>query len=114
MRAAIQQSGESTAAIARQYGLSPSTVMKWRRRNFTHDVSSARHNNLSSISELEEYLLVSLRTESLVNIRPAVNQALNFGDLALFRRPMQRRQKVVQKLGKVAPEFGHGGVPVVC
>ena len=64
IRAAIQQSDESTAALARRYNLTQNTVRKWRQRDFTHDKSSARNYNPSSINEREEYLLVCLRKDA--------------------------------------------------
>ncbi len=34
----IQNSPKSIAKLAKQYGINPKTVFKWKKRAFTHDV----------------------------------------------------------------------------
>ena len=68
LRAKFQKSRESDAALAEENNVHRATVRKWRKRDFTEDLSSKRHNLRSSLSELEERMIVGLRTHEMLPV----------------------------------------------
>ena len=66
IRKRIQQSDASVsdAALGREFNLHPATIKKWRRRDFTEDLSSKRHHQRSSLSELTQAVIVVLRRDA--------------------------------------------------
>ena len=65
IRKRIQESDASIsdAALGREFNLHPATIKKWRRRDFTEDLSSKRHHQRSSLSELTQAVIVVLRRD---------------------------------------------------
>lgn len=62
IRAELQASKASPRALARQYGLNPKTVAKWRRRNTTADSPMGpREKRSSTLSPEQEALVVEFR-----------------------------------------------------
>lgn len=57
VRAYIQASTETTAALARELGVSETTVRRWRGRKSAQDRSHARHNLGASTSLAEEAII---------------------------------------------------------
>ena len=60
-RAYIQKSRASHAALARELGIHPRTVARWKARQDVADRSTRPHRSATSISEWEEALIVELR-----------------------------------------------------
>ena len=60
-RAYIQKSRASHAALARELGIHPRTVVRWKARQDVADRSTRPHRSATSISEWEEALIVELR-----------------------------------------------------
>src|SRR3712207_482886 len=54
VRRAIQASQESVRALARRYGLSPTTVQKWRKRQTVTDERMGPKQPRSTVLSLEE------------------------------------------------------------
>ena len=60
-RAYIQQSLASTASLAREPGVHPRTVARWKARHEVHDRSHVPHRLATAISLWEEALILELR-----------------------------------------------------
>jgi transposase-like protein len=79
-RAYIQHSDLSVAALAGELGVSETTVRRWRRRSSTEDRSHQPHRINTSLSPVEERIVVELRTTlelSLDDIVEVVRRCLN-------------------------------------
>jgi hypothetical protein len=67
IRRAIQRSEESVRALAKRYGISPTTVQKWRRRQTTADAPmgpKAIHSTV--LTTEEEAMIVAFRRHTLL------------------------------------------------
>ena len=67
IRRAIQARKESVRAAARRYGISPTTVQKWRSRQISVDVRMGPKEVRSSVLSLEqEAVIVAFRRHTLL------------------------------------------------
>lgn len=67
VRAELQASKESTRTLAKQYGLNPKTVAKWRKRTSTADTPMGPHLPRSSVlTPAEEAMVVEFRRRTLL------------------------------------------------
>jgi len=67
IRAAIQRSQASTAALSRELGINPKTVAKWRKRETVEDRKTGPKEPRSTIlSEAEEAMVVAFRRHTLL------------------------------------------------
>lgn len=67
VRRALQRSEESVRALARRYGISPTTVQKWRRRTTVADQPMGPAEPHSTILSLEqEAMIVAFRRHTLL------------------------------------------------
>lgn len=67
IRAAVQRSQASTAALSRELGINPKTVAKWRKRETVEDLRTDPKRPRSSVlSEAEESMAVALRRHTLL------------------------------------------------
>jgi transposase InsO family protein len=79
-RAYIQKSRASHAALARELGIHPRTVARWKTRQDVADRSTRPHRLATTISEWEEALIVELRRGlalPLDDILEAMRRCLN-------------------------------------
>jgi transposase-like protein len=79
-RAYIQKSRASHAALARELGIHPRTVARWKTRQDVADRSTRPHRLATTISEWEEALIVELRRSlalPLDDILEAMRRCLN-------------------------------------
>ena len=66
-RRKIQNSKKSIAKLANQYGINPKTVVKWKKRDFVHDVRKGPKDPHSTVlSRKEEALIVAFRKQKLL------------------------------------------------
>src|SRR4028118_759816 len=66
-RRALQRSEESGGALARRYGMSPTTVQKWRKRETTADRPMGPSEPKSTVLSLEqEAMIVAFRRHTLL------------------------------------------------
>ena len=66
-RRKIQNSQKSIAKLAKQYGIAPNTVFKWKKRDFIQDASRGPKNPHSTVlSREEEALIAAFRKHSLL------------------------------------------------
>lgn len=68
VRRAIQQSDKSNKALARQYGITPATVKKWKNRDSVEDQSHRPKNMGTTLSKEQELLVVELRRTLLLSL----------------------------------------------
>ena len=61
-RGYIQNSSKSVAALAKELGKSETTIRRWKNRDSVEDRSHRPHKLSSSLSDVEERLVVELRT----------------------------------------------------
>ena len=67
IRAAIQRSKASAAALSRTYGINPKTVLKWRKRATVEDRKTGPKEPRSTVlSEEEEAMIVAFRRHTLL------------------------------------------------
>ena len=67
VRLTIQRSEESVRALATRYGVSPTTVQKWRKRGHVHDAAMGPKEVRSSVLTLEEEAaVVAFRRHTLL------------------------------------------------
>ena len=79
-RAYIQQSGASAGELARELGIHPRTVARWRGREDVLDRSARPHRIATKISEWEEAMIIELRRElalPLDDIVEAMRRCIN-------------------------------------
>ena len=80
VRVEIQASSESVAVLAERYGVSETTIRRWRGRTSPEDRSHVRHNLGQATSPLEETIIAELRTLgglSLDDITEVMNRCVN-------------------------------------
>jgi transposase-like protein len=58
VRRAIQESQESVRALARRYGISPTTVQKWRNRQTVSDARMGPKQPRSTVLSIEEEAII--------------------------------------------------------
>ena len=67
VRRAIQQSQTSIAALAKQHGINPKTVQKWKKRDFLHDAPMGPKTPRSTVlTTEEESAIVAFRRYTLL------------------------------------------------
>jgi transposase-like protein len=67
VRAELQASQEKTSTLAKRYGLSPTTVSKWRSRTTTDDAQMGPSSPRSTVLSLaEEAMVVEFRRRTLL------------------------------------------------
>jgi transposase InsO family protein len=66
IRRAIQARQERVRAAAKRYGISPTTVQKWRGRQTTTDARMGPKEVRSSVLSLEEAVIVAFRRHTLL------------------------------------------------
>ena len=67
IRAAIQRSQASIAALSQEFGINPKTVAKWRKRETVEDLKTWPKEPRSSVlSEAEEAMVVAFRRHTLL------------------------------------------------
>jgi uncharacterized protein YggE len=67
VRRAIQNSQASIRTLAKQSGLNPKTVAKWKKRNHVQDAPMGpKHKQLTVLSVEDEALIVAFRKHTLL------------------------------------------------
>ena len=99
-RAEIQASSDPVSVLARRYGVSETTVRKWRARRDSEDRSHARHDLGAATTPEDEMLIAELRTRAGLSLdditevmRRCVHPGLSRGSVwrALRRMGLNRR-----------------------
>ena len=90
VRAAIQRSEASIAALSRAYGVNPKTVAKWRKRASVADAAMGPKERRSTVlSREEEALVVAFRRHTLLPLDDCL-YALQATILRLTRSSLHR------------------------
>ena len=91
VRAVIQTSVDPVAALARRYGVSETTIRRWRkRRGEVMDRSHARHNRGESTTPEAEALIAELRTTLALSLDDIVEVMRRCVDPGLSRSAIWR------------------------
>lgn len=103
IREEIKNSNLSYRSLVSKYNVSLDTIYKWKKRESVEDKSHTRHNLLSKVSEVEEEIIIELRTQvrlSLDDITQVMQRCINpqLSRSSIYRA-MKRR--VVSQLPEV-------------
>lgn len=90
MREFIRESDLPTAVLARLLKVSETTVRKWRKRDFTDDVSHKPHNLNTTLSPAQEYVVVELRKRLLLSLDELLVITQQFINSNVSRAGLQR------------------------
>src|SRR4028119_612597 len=108
VRRALQRSEESVRALAKRYGISPTTVQKWRKRETTADMPMGPAEPHSTTLTLEqEATIVAFRRYTLLPLDDCL-YALQPTIPALTRSSLHRR---LQRHGISRPPEIEGDKP---
>jgi transposase InsO family protein len=103
-RAYIQKSHASTAALARERGIHPRTVARWKSRQEVADRSTRPHRLSTKLTQWEEALIIELRRSlalPLDDITEAMRRCLN---PALSRSAIHRCLQRHRRSARLTPE----------
>ena len=64
----IQNSTQTNATLAKQFGTSLATISKWKNRDFSGDKSSAPKMIAYALSEVEKELIKKIRTSTWMSL----------------------------------------------
>lgn len=116
IRQHLQSSEDNNEDNARRFCVSTQTVSKWKNRDFTSDLSSRPHNIKYALSELEEALIVSLRTtawlpideilDTLVGLNPEVSRSAVYR--CLVREGINKVPIEVKEKSRMFKEYDPG------
>jgi hypothetical protein len=90
MRAFIHESDLPTAVLARLLKISESTVRKWRKRQSLIDGSHVPKQLNTTLSEVQEYVVVELRTRLLLSLDELLAVCKRFINANVSRAGLQR------------------------
>jgi transposase InsO family protein len=105
-RAYIQQSSQSNAELARELGVDPSTIRRWRERDSVEDRSHAAHRLQTTLSDVQEWLVVELRRSLLLPLDDLLRVTREYINPKVSRSGLDRclRRHGVGKLAELLPE----------
>ncbi|MGK7297502.1 MAG: IS481 family transposase, partial [Candidatus Wenzhouxiangella sp. M2_3B_020] len=104
-RAYIQSSSKSDRELARELGITVSTVRRWRRREGVEDGSHTRKNLLATLSPAQEAIVVELRRTLLLPLDDLLAVVREFIHPRLTRSALDRclRRNGVSRLADLTP-----------
>lgn len=122
IRAEIQKTPESVSnkELAAQYGVSVSTIRRWRYRDDVHDRPHTRHNLLATLTPAQETVLIAAREYLRLGLDDLLAVAREFLNPALSRsalhRMLKRRQvptlaELIKQDQASNPDPNHGHKP---
>lgn len=105
-RAYLQQSSRPVAVLAEELGVSETTVRRWRARVTVHDRSHTPHRLTTTLTPMQEYVVIELRTLLLLSLDDLLVVAREFVCPALSRSALDRclRRHGVARLTDLLPE----------
>jgi transposase InsO family protein len=128
IRAEIKASGLTTSQIMEKYNIGWNTATKWKEREDTADKSHRPHKLQTSLTELEELLIVYLRTTLLLPLddlfaitrehiksdtsRAALHRCLVRNNVGNLRLLMPTEAQEADKLEKAFKEYRPGFVHI--
>ncbi|QEA38284.1 IS481 family transposase [Pistricoccus aurantiacus] len=95
IRQEIQQAPASTSdsELARRYRVSCPTIARWRHRTTQQDRSHTRHNLLTTLSPIQEEIVVALREYLRLSVDDLLKVAREFLHPSLSRSALERLMK---------------------
>ena len=105
IRAEIARSGESAARLAKRYGVTAQTIYKWKHRESTADLSHTAHHLQTTLSCVQEAIVVHLRTTLLLPLDDLLAVTREFLCPEVSRSGLDRclRRHGVSKLSALKP-----------
>ncbi len=95
VRAELQASQEKTSVLAKRYGLSRTTVAKWRARTSTSDAPMGHRDPRSTVLTLaEEAVVVEFRRRTLLPLDDVLGCLKDTPALGLASRPTRSRSSI--------------------
>lgn len=113
IRAYIRQSTKTQRALAEELGLGIGTIRKWQRRDSTEDRSHTSHHLQTTLTPLQEALVVELRTTLKLPLDDLLAVTREFINAKVSRAGLDRclRRHGVARLDQLAPASGPAAVP---
>ncbi len=107
VRAEIQASNLSNAALARRYGVTVETIKRWRGRDSVEDRSHTPHRLRTTLTEAQEVLAVELRRTLLLPLDDLLTVVQELINPAASRSGLDRllRRKGVSNLDRLKAEL---------
>jgi len=112
IRKEIQNSEKSLVKLAKQYGINPKTVLKWKHRTTTEDQKTGPKTRRSALSELEQLVVCEVRKTLLLPLddlfimlkpiipaltRSNLHRCLQYYGISQLPKPEKPREKKVFK-----------------
>ena len=106
IRRALQQSSEPATVLAERYGVSVRTVRRWQTREDVLDRSHTPHRLSTTLSTVQEAIVVELRKTLLLSLDDLLVVAREFLNPKLSRSALDRclRRHGVSRLRDLYPE----------
>lgn len=106
VRAQIQQSSASEYELAAQYGISRTTVQRWKGRDTVEDRSHTQHRLQTTLNAGQEELVVYLRKQLRMSLDDLLSVVQEFIHPTMGRSSLHRLlvRRGVDKLPKPSPE----------
>lgn len=116
IRQQIQTLNCSNTDLALRYGISSQTVSKWKGRDFTEDLSSKPHTIEYGLSELENAIVISVRSSSwvpldeifefMLELNPKITRSSVYR--CLVRENLNKVPKEIKEKAKKFKEYNPG------
>ncbi|MED5525955.1 MAG: IS481 family transposase [Pseudomonadota bacterium] len=106
VRQYIQQSTQSVAALAKELGVSETTIRRWKHRDSAQDRSHTAHNLQTHLNPVQEWLIVELRKTLLLPLDDLLTVVRRFIFPELSRSALDRclRRHGVGNLKALLPD----------
>lgn len=106
VRQQIQHSAKSVAALAKEFGVSETTIRRWKNRDSVQDRSHTAHKLQTLLNPVQEWIIVELRKTLLLPLDDLLVLARRFIFPELSRSALDRclRRHNVSNLNALMPE----------
>ena len=106
IRKEIRLSPLSISQLARKYGITKATVLKWKNRDSVEDKSHRPHNLRATLTPLEEEIVVELRKSLLLPLDDLLVVVREFINPKMSRSALDRclRRHGVSRLADLVPQ----------
>jgi transposase InsO family protein/transposase-like protein len=106
IRKLIQESTQPVAALAKEFGVAESTIRRWKKRTTVQDGSHTIHNLATTLSKLEELIVIELRKTLLLPLDELLAVTREFINPKVSRSGLDRclRRHGVGRLKDLYPD----------
>ncbi len=114
LRKIIQESTLSERKLAQKYGISRTTVRKWKERDFVHDAPIKPRNPYTSLNPEEEFVVLELRKTLLLSLDDLLVIVREFFKPDMTRSSLYRllRRHNMHRLSELIPQEDNNKKPV--